>query len=124
MTPTMILVLLAVAAAFVCATGVQLTMRGRPYNDVLQTLHKIVALGATIVVSFLAYRAGVAGPFTAVGSFAAVTAAILLLVSFVTGGLVNGRADAPDWVLWVHRGGSWLAVLAAAVIMGIVTGAF
>ena len=122
MSPTAIVVVLACAAIVVCATGVVLTVRRRPYGLVLQNVHKLVALAAVIAVSFIAYRGGMGARLDASAAVSAVSAAVLLLVAFVSGGVVSGRTDPPEWVMWVHRASSWLSIVAAVAIVDLLVG--
>ena len=124
MTDSTVVIGLAAAAGVVCASGVVLTVRGRPYGAVLETIHKIVALAATVAVSVVAFRGQATVSPTAFGSVSAVATAVLLVVAFASGGFVSAREDVPAWLLWVHRALSWLSVLAAVSIVGIALGRF
>jgi hypothetical protein len=124
MSSTAILIGLAVAALVVCATGVVLTARRRPYSQALQNVHKYVALAATAVIVWMVWSAATVATFSQVGLFTAISAAVLTVVAFGSGGVTGTREDAPAWVLWAHRALSWVAVLAAAAMVGMVTGAF
>ena len=124
MSSTAILIGLAAAALVVCASGVVLTARRRPYGVALQNVHKLVAVAATVVVAWMVYVAATVASFSTVGLFTAVSTTVLLVVAFASGGIVSAREDAPAWVLWAHRALSWVTVLAAAAIAGMVTGTF
>lgn len=105
---------LSAAAGVVIVTGVVLTRLGWPFGVVLLTVHKLVALVAVVFVGYLAFGAARSGSLAS-GDWAILVVSLALCVAmFATGGVVSAIRDAPSWVVWTHRVGSWLAVVAVA----------
>lgn len=103
---------LGVGALVICASGVWLTRAGRPFSTATLTVHKLVALACVVVVAVLAWRVGRATSLSA-GEWAGIAAAVVLCVAaFVSGGVASAMEPAPASVVWAHRVGSWLAVVA------------
>ncbi len=105
---------LAIAAAVVLATGVWLTRSGKPYGAVLLNVHKLVDLAAVIVIGIAIYGANGTAPFSAAEWLVVVATAVLVVAAFASGGVISGMQQPPVAVVWVHRIGSFAAVLLAA----------
>lgn len=95
------------------ASGLWLSLSGRPYNTGIFTVHKLIALGAVIVtgITLNHLRLGVAVPMSAF--IAMIFAAVLFLLLFVSGALLSiGKPDLVA-ILMVHR---VVPLLAAAIV--------
>jgi len=113
-------VALSVAAVVVIVTGVVLTRFGWPFGVALLTVHKLVALLAVLFVGYLAFGAARSGSLAS-GDWAILFATLALCVAvFATGGVVSAMRNAPSWVAWAHRVGSWFAVAAVALSARVV----
>ena len=102
---------------FTLLFGIWLSHSGRPYNTVIFTLHKLVALGAVIftVVTVQQLRTGV--DTTALTSGVIVITSLLFLSLFASGALLSiGKPDHIA-ILIVHRLAPLLAVIATAATM-------
>jgi hypothetical protein len=109
----------SVGAIGVLGTGVSLTRSGWPYGPVMLNVHKLVALTAVVVLGVLVYRVTRVAPLSAADWAVVVSAGLLCLAGFASGGAVTAMESAPTWVLWVHRVGTWFAI--GAVAMCLVT---
>ena len=107
---------LPAAALMVGVTGIWLTLAGRPYGVALQTVHKLVALAGAILFGMLVYRRAQLDPLGPRALGLLVVSALLAIAGFASGGVVSAMSDAPVWVLWLHRVGSWLSLASAAVL--------
>lgn len=92
-----------VAAVVIFGSGVSLTRAGRPYGVALQTVHKLVALAAVVVVGVMAYQASRAGALSTLESTVVRLAGLFAVATFASGGVVSASETAPVWVLWLHR---------------------
>lgn len=107
--------ILAIAAVIVMATGAVLTRRGRPFATALLTVHKLVALAAVAFVGYSAFEPVREGLLASGQRVALLTALVLCIAVFGTGGVVSAKHASPSWAVWVHRVGSWLTVVAVAL---------
>ena len=105
------------AAIVVLGTGVWLTCSGRPFNTVLLAVHKLVALAVVAILGVLAYRAADAALLSTADWILVISAGLLCLASFASGGVVSATEAAPAWVLWVHRIGTWFAAGAVGLCL-------
>ena len=99
---------------FTLLSGVWLSHSGRPYNTVIFTLHKLIALGAVIftVVTVQQLRTGMDTRTLALG--ASVVTGLLFLSLFASGALLSiGKPDHIA-ILAIHRVAPLLAVIATA----------
>ena len=103
---------LAAAAVIIYVTGVWLTRSGRPFNAVLLTVHKLLSLAFLIFFGVLVYNAS---PLTFFDWTFVVSAAVLSIVSFTSGGVLTVLEKAPSWAIWSHRIGVWLNGMAIAL---------
>ena len=102
---------------FTFLSGVWLSHSGRPYNTVIFTLHKLIALGAVIftVVTVQQLRTGMDTRTLALG--AVVVTGLLFLALFASGALLSiGKPDHIA-ILTIHRVAPLLAVIATAATM-------
>lgn len=105
------------AAIVVLGTGVWLTRLGWPYDAAILNIHKLVALAVVVVLGILVYRAACAAPL-APGDWAmVVSAGLLCVISFASGGVASAMESTPGWVLWVHRISSWVAAGTVAMCL-------
>jgi hypothetical protein len=105
---------LAFAAVVVLATGVWLTRVGKPYGAALLNVHKLVDLAAVIVIGIAVYQANSAEPFLAAEWLVVGASAAVLVAAFASGGVISSMQEPPVAVIWVHRIGSFAAMLLAA----------
>lgn len=111
---------LLVAAAIVMGSGIWLTRSGKPYGAALLNIHKLIDLAAVVVVGVVVYQANRAAPLAGLEWAAVGAAALLVIATFASGGVISGMESPPASVLWLHRVGSWVAaalVAAAAYLM-------
>ncbi|MFH1851669.1 MAG: hypothetical protein ABIA75_04925 [Candidatus Neomarinimicrobiota bacterium] len=97
------MILLVTAAAVVFISGYWLQRTGKPYGTALLTVHKLVALAAVIAIGLLVQAAGRITALSALETITVVSAAILVIAMFVSGGFIGALATAPAWVLWLHK---------------------
>ena len=113
---------LILCAAVVFGTGGWLTSAGRPYGVALQTVHKLVALAAVIVIAVTVYDPMRVGAVSAGESIVIWVAGLLVIASFASGAVVSASDSAPFWVLRLHRVAPWFAGVLAAVGVYITAG--
>lgn len=97
------MLVLALVAVLVFASGFALSHRGAPYSTLLVTGHKLGALGSVVLLT-LAFTTSLATAVTAwpVWTLSGVTA-VLVVALFASGALLSGsRSPAPAWGR-IHR---------------------
>ncbi len=104
---------LVAAAVVVFGSGIWLTAVGRPYSTAVTTVHKLVDLAAVIVIGVMVYQANRAAPLSALEWTVIGAAAVLVVATFASGGVVSASSDPPAWAVLVHRVAPWLAGIAA-----------
>ena len=107
---------------FTLLSGVWLSHSGRPYNTVIFTIHKLIALGAVIftVVTVQQLRTSVDIQTLAIGAI--VVTGLLFLSLFASGALLSiGKPDHIA-ILTIHRVAPLLAVIATAATMILLAG--
>ena len=118
MTPmTSKLIVTGLLLLFTLLSGVWLSHSGRPYNTVIFTLHKLIALGAVIftVTTVQQLRTSVDIQTLTIG--ASVVTGLLFLSLFASGALLSiGKPDHIA-ILTIHRVAPLLAVIATAATM-------
>lgn len=107
----------AVLIVLTLASGLWLSLSGKPYSTGIFTIHKLIALGAAIITGITLHhlRAGAAMPMPAV--LVMLLAAALFLSLFTSGALLSiGRPDHPA-ILVVHRVAPLLAAATVTVAL-------
>ncbi len=105
---------LVVAAVIVIASGIWLTRSGRPYGAVPLNIHKLVDLAAVAIIGIAVGQANRAAPLSTAEWLVIGGAAVFVVASFASGGVISGMQSPPAAVLWLHRVGSWIAAALAA----------
>ena len=103
--------------------GFWLNRSGKPYNDVILTIHKLISLGTGVFIVVTARRIGqeVSAPTTAgtdpVETGALVITILLFLSTIATGGLLSVDKPMPKVISLMHLITPFLAVLSTAVMI-------
>ena len=89
-------------------SGIYLRRRSRPYNNILFSVHKIVAviliIFALIVLRYFLRNTSTDGLII----YLAILTAILLLFSFITGALQSFERPPPVTIVIIHKVSSYL----------------
>lgn len=97
------------ATVIVIASGVWLTVSGRPFGTGLQNVHKLVALAGFVYLGVIVWQSR-NGSLSGVLLTLVVSTAVLALASLASGGVVSAMSDALKGVVWLHRVASWLSL--------------
>jgi hypothetical protein len=112
--PLTVLVTLALLV-LVFALGFVLQRRGRPYNVLLLTAHKLIALAALILMALTVIRINQATPLATVALIAAAATAVCFVVAIISGGLVSTDKPAPALARALHWVTPFVTIAGAAV---------
>ncbi len=121
-TSTSRIIVVGLLFLFTFVFGIWLSSSGKPYNSVLFTIHKLIALGAVILTAVTVYQLRADVEIRALILGAMVVTALLFLALFVSGALLS--IGKPDHVviLIIHRIAPLLAVIATALTLYLLVG--
>ena len=101
-------------------TGFWLTRTGKPYAQILFTLHKLIALGAVIYLSTVIAGVNQSAPLQA-GQWLAVAAAVVCAAAtIISGGLLSVEGGMPPFLLPMHRVLPFLTIIAIGVSLYLI----
>ncbi|MBN1580498.1 MAG: hypothetical protein JXA89_07325 [Anaerolineae bacterium] len=103
-------------------SGFWLTRSGKPYNQILYNVHKLIALIAVILFAVTLYRANRVAALNAVEVIASVVTGLFFLGLFVTGALVSIDRPMPAAVFKLHHVVPYLAVISTAATLYLLVG--
>jgi len=86
----------------VFVSGFWLSRSGKPYNQAILSLHKLVALAGAILLGIVLYRASRVARLSAAELAAGVVTGLLILGLFVTGALLSIDKPMPAIVSKLH----------------------
>ena len=113
------MLLLTAGGLIVALTGVWLTLAGRPFGVVLQTVHKLVALAVVVFLAILAYRLTRSSGLASGAVAPTVATALLAVTALASGGVVSATDAGGILTLWIHRVGSWGFLASAAGLVWV-----
>lgn len=104
------------AGLFVCIfiLGFWLSHSGKPYNQVIFTIHKLLALGTVIYLAATFYKIHQTAPFSPAAMTIVGLAALCVITAFVTGALLSQDKAMPLIVLRLHQVAPYLIVFSTA----------
>jgi hypothetical protein len=104
------------AGLFLCIIGFGfwLSLSGKPYNQVIFTIHKLVALVAVIYLARTVYRAHRAAPLSPAHWMLIALTSLCVLAAFITGALLSRDQAMPQIVLRLHQLAPFLILLTAS----------
>jgi hypothetical protein len=101
----------------VFVSGFWLSRSGKPYNSVILTLHKLIALAGAILLVIVLYRTSRVAALDAAELAASVVTGLFILGLFVTGALLSIDKPMPAIVSRLHHISPYLAMLSTAVTL-------
>ncbi len=101
------------AGLFLCifVFGFWLSRAGKPYNGIIFTIHKLLALGAVIYLAATVYQVQQLATFNPAQVLCTALTAVCFLALFVSGALLSLDKAMPPVVLRLHQAAPYLAVL-------------
>jgi hypothetical protein len=103
----------------ICVFGFWLSISGKPYNQVIFTIHKLVALGAVIYLAATVYRVHRAAPLKPAYMMIILLTVLCVLVAFVTGALLSLDKYMPLFVLRLHQVAPCLILLSTSASLNL-----
>jgi hypothetical protein len=101
------------------ASGVWLSNTGKPYNNAIFTIHKLIALGAVVLAAIQMVKGFKAAELTALLILLAVAAILAVIALFATGALMS--LDREPYKVWltIHQIAPAVMALASAAIISL-----
>lgn len=103
----------------VFVSGFWLSRSGKPYNQAILTLHKLVALAGAILLGLVLYRASRVASLSAAELASGIVTGLFILGLFATGALLSIDKPMPAIVARLHHITPYLAVLSTAVALSL-----
>lgn len=102
---------------FIFLSGFWLSSSGNPYNTAASTIHKLLGVGAAVLLVVTTVQVNRAGGLSGIQILADVVTGLLFLSLVASGGLLMIERQMPTIVQRVHHIAPYLTVLSAAVTL-------
>ena len=89
--------------AIILGFGYWLARLGKPYNVPIQTVHKLVSVGAFIYLIFYAFQLNKVEPLGVGSVFALIVSSLFFVSMIATGGMLATEKEFPSVVLLTHK---------------------
>jgi len=111
------LILPGIIFALTLASGVWLSNAGKPYNNAIFTIHKLIALGAVVLAAIQMVEGIKTADITTLLIVLAVVAILAVIALFATGALMS--LDKQPYKIWlfIHQIAPAVMALASAAII-------
>ncbi len=110
------IVVLGVLFLCVFLSGLWLSNSGRPINTIILTIHKLIALGALILIGVTIYQINQVAALNTTTWIAVAATGVLFVMTIITGGLLSLEQPVTS-VSIVHKIGPFLTVASTIVTM-------
>jgi heme A synthase len=98
-------------------TGYILSRGGKPYGNLLVTVHKLLSLGVFVYLIVTIVRLQRLAPLSHIEWVVCLVCGFLFLVLIATGGLMSAMKNAPEFVHKIHQIVPYLVILASSTIL-------
>ena len=99
---------------FILLTGFWLSRTGKPYSMLIQTVHKLIGVGAGVFLIVTVVRAHKAVPLTLLESGLILLTVLLFVGLVATGSFLLAEREMPTFVSILHKAFPYLTVLSTA----------
>lgn len=97
--------------------GIWLTLAGKPYNGLLLTVHKLIALATVIFIGVTVYSLRTGVRLNTVELIAVITTGVLFFAAIISGGLSTTDKLAYPAIVLIHRITTFLSIVATAATL-------
>ncbi len=104
----------------VFVSGFWLANSARPINTIVLTIHKLIALGALILIGVMIYQVNQVAPLSSATIVATVITGVFFVVTIIVGGLLSLEQPVTA-VSIIHKVGPFLTVGGVIVTMYLLT---
>jgi hypothetical protein len=102
---------------FIFLSGFWLSRSGKPFNGVILTIHKLIALAAAVFLVITMYRINRTATLSGAAAATVVVTGLFFLGAGITGGLLSIDKPMPAAILTIHQITPFLTVLSTAVTL-------
>ena len=103
--------------AIIFFSGYRLSRSEKPYNVIVLTIHKLISVGAFILLAASLHRINRGVPLSAAVIAGGVITALFFLGTIATGAMLTAKRAMPAIVLWLHRITPFVTVVATVVTL-------
>jgi hypothetical protein len=102
---------------FIFLSGIWLSRSGKPLNNIILTIHKLISLAAAVFLVVTIYKINQVATLSTTGLVAALVTGLLFLGTGIAGGLLSTDKPVPAAISWMHRITPFLTVLSTAMTL-------
>jgi len=102
---------------FIFLSGIWLSRSGKPLNNTVLTIHKLISLTTAVFLVIIIYQTNQVATLGATGLVAVVVTGLLFLGTGVSGGLLSTDQPKPAGILVMHRITPFLTLFSTAVTL-------
>ena len=113
-------ILALVLLALTIGTGYWLSLAGKPLNQIILTLHKLIAAGAVILAVLAVIQLHRTADIHTLALILLVFMGLMVVTLFATGAILSPGKTLPGIVLNLHRACTLLTLLCAVGVLWIV----
>lgn len=84
-------------------SGMMMTRKGKPYNVFLFNVHKLLSLGALVLIVLTVISYSNEFRLTTTYLLLMILSAGIFIILLITGGLLNAKKETPSILLYTHR---------------------
>jgi len=103
-------------------SGVWLSRSGKPLHAAVFTVHKLIALGTVVATAIQTYHALKGGEIQTILSALIILIGLSVVALFATGALMSANKPAYNMLLFIHKVSVFLALIAGAATIYLLTG--
>lgn len=102
---------MGLAFIVILLTGFRLSRKGKPYNVILSSIHKIISLVALAFILVLVFQASRAAPLSSIEIWLIGITVVFFVALIATGGILSTSKIPPRTIQIVHRILPYLSIL-------------
>ncbi len=116
------IVIVGLLFALIVVSGLVLSSAGKPYNQLLFTAHKLIALGVLVLLIVTVHQTNVTSGLSTLHWMAVFGTVLFVIGMFITGAVLSFDTPAPPFVLTLHQILPFLIVLAGSFTLYLLAG--
>jgi hypothetical protein len=114
------LIISGIFIVFIILSGLWLSRAGKPNNVLILAIHKLISLGVIVYLATTIYQFHRVTPLSPIEMAISAVTFLLIIVLFITGGLLSTANTCPAVVRKTHQIAPYMLLLSTAVNMYII----
>jgi FtsH-binding integral membrane protein len=110
-------IIVGLAFVFILLTGFLLSRKGKPYNVILSSIHKLISLAVLVYIIVIVVQTNRLTPISSLEIAASVVTVLLFVALIATGGILSAAKTIPRTIQIIHRILPYLAILSTAATL-------